>query len=160
MPDLGSDKTTSVAYPPKSLYDKWRDHADDLDISISYFIISMVEAGRKQVSIDGIATDSMHELRRQRSDLRAELERERQRVDELERQLHRTAYSDVVEFVADHPGASTPEIIQHIANTVPGRVADHLDLLEEDALDHRDDGYYVNNRSEKNESPTHTTESH
>jgi len=35
-----------------------------------------------------------------------------------------------------------PEINQHVADTVPGRVAGHLDLLEEDSLEVRDGSHY------------------
>lgn len=143
MPDLGSDTTTATTYPPESLYNQWADHAEDLDIPISQFLIRMVEAGRKQIDISTVADDSLQELRQQRADLRAEVERERQRVQELERQLYRTAQSDIVDYVEDNPGATTPEIMQHIADTVPARVASHLDALEEDKLDHRDDGFYL-----------------
>jgi hypothetical protein len=38
---------------------------------------------------------------------------------------------------------ATPKIIQHIANTVPERVASHLDLLEGDALERRTNGYHI-----------------
>lgn len=142
MPEISPDKTTAAAYPPELLYEQWRDHADELDMPISQFIIRMVEAGRKQINLEAVADDTHHELRQQRADLKTELERQRQRVKQLERQLHRTEHSDIIEFVANNPGATSPEIIQHIADTVPGRVATHLDTLEEETLDHRDDGYY------------------
>jgi hypothetical protein len=147
MPDLGPDKTTATTYPSEALYEQWSDHAEDLNIPISQFLIRMVEAGRKQIDLSTVADNSLQELRQQRADLRSELEQERQRVQELERQLYRTAQSDIVDYVKDNPGATTPEIMQHIADTVPGRVASHLDALEDDKLDHRNDGFYPRDTS-------------
>lgn len=143
MPDLGSDKTMAATYPPEALYDSWSQHADSLNMSTSQFIIRMVEAGRKQIDVEGIANESAQELRQQRSDLQGELERQRDRVSKLEQQLHYTAQADIIDFVEANPGATAPEIIQHLANTVPERVASHLDLLEGDSLERRSDGYHL-----------------
>ena len=143
MPDISSDKTMAATYPPKALYDSWCQHAESLNMSTSQFIIRMVEAGRNQIDVEDVANESAQKLRQQRSDLQGELERQRDRVSKLEKQLHYTAQTDILEFVESNPGASAPEIIQHIANTVPERVASHLDLLEGDALEHRKNGYHL-----------------
>lgn len=156
MPDTGPDTQTAVAYPSNSLYQSWVDHADNLDMKVSQFIISMVEAGRKQIQLDDAATSSVHDLRQQRDDLREELKRERERVRELERQLHRSAITEIDTFVSNNPGATMPEITQHVADTVPGRVASYLDLLEGDVLQHREDGYYPLDTESSNETPEET----
>lgn len=143
MPDISSDKATAAAYPPQTLYESWSQHADALNMTTSQFIIRMVETGRKQIDVEDLANESAQELRQQRSDLQQELERQRSRVSKLEKQLHHTAQSDILDYVKANPGASAPNIIQHIANTVPERVASHLDLLEGDALERRADGYHL-----------------
>jgi len=51
MPDITEEKTVATTYPPESLYNSWREHADSLDLAISQYIIRMVEAGRKQVDL-------------------------------------------------------------------------------------------------------------
>lgn len=142
MPEIGPDKTTVVTYPPESLYESWNDHADDLDMSTSQFIIRMVEAGRKNVSMEEASSNSIQELLQQRAALKREVDRQRNRIQDLERQLERTSQSDIVAFVSDNPGACTAQIIQHVADTVPGRVAGQLDALEGDVLEAREDGYY------------------
>jgi predicted RNase H-like nuclease (RuvC/YqgF family) len=144
MPDISADKVTATTYPPETLYESWCNEADQRDIATSQYIIRMVEAGRKQVDVEELASDSIQELRQQRADLQQELEHQRSRVRELEEQLHHTAQADIVEFVEENPGAATPEIIQHIAETVPARVASHLDLLEGQALTKQDGGYHLN----------------
>lgn len=143
MPDISSDKMMAATYPPQALYDSWSQHADSLNMSTSQFIIRMVEAGRKQIDMEGLANESAQELRQQRSDLQGELERQRDRVSKLEQQLHYTAQADMIDYVEANPGATAPEIIQHIANTVPERVASYLDLLEGDALERRTNGYHL-----------------
>ncbi len=142
MPDLGPDKTMAVSYPPEELYEQWSQRAEEMNLPVSQFIIRMVEAGRKQLNLENVANDSLKELRRQRSDLQTELERERQRVQELERQLFRTAQTDIIDYIEDNPGSTTPEIIQHMADTVPSRVTSHLDALEGDLIVYREDKFY------------------
>lgn len=143
MPDISPDKTMAATYPPESLYESWSEHADSLNMSTSQFIIRMVEAGRKQINVDGLVNESAQELRQQRSDLQKELERQRDRVRKLEKRLHYTTQADIIDYVEANPGVATPEVIQHIANTVPERVVSHLDLLEGGALEHRTNGYHI-----------------
>lgn len=152
MPDLGPDTQMAAAYPPERLYESWRDHADDLDMPVSKFIIEMVEAGRKQIDLEDYAADSMRELRDQRDDLRNEVQRQRARVEELERQLDRTARTDIVAFIEENPGATAPEIVQHVADTVPGRTVGLLDALDGRSIREREGAYYVL------DDPEHDTE--
>lgn len=142
MPDLGPKKTTAVTYPPQTLYESWCEQADSFDMSTSQFIIRMVEAGRKNISMDEASSESIRDLLQQRAALQRELQRQRDRIQDLEQQLQRTSHTEIVTFVDNNPGARTPEVIQHVADTVPGRVASHLDALEGDAIEHRNDGYY------------------
>jgi predicted RNase H-like nuclease (RuvC/YqgF family) len=143
MPDISEEKAMATTYPPEDLYDEWCAEADDKNIPTSQFIIRMVEAGRQQIDLDTLTSDSVQELRQQRADLQQELNRERRRVEQLQQQRHHTAQADILEYIEDNPGATTPEIIQHIADTVPSRVASHLDILEGDTIEHREDGYHL-----------------
>ena len=142
MPELSQSKTTATCYPPDELYSQWNEHAQRLNMSISQFIIRMIEAGRKDITPEQDNANSVRTLRQQVTNLQAELERQRERNQDLERQLRHTTHADIVEYVEENPGVSTPRIIQHIADTVPGRVAGHLDLLEGDELRCEDEMYY------------------
>ena len=142
MPELGPNKTTAVTYPPESLYGQWSDHADTLDMSISQYMIRMVEAGRQNISMEEASSESIRELLQQKADLKRELQRKEDRIQDLERQLQHTSRSKIVSYVEDNPGARTPEITQRVADTVPGRVASHLDALEGEVIEQRVDGYY------------------
>lgn len=157
MPDTGDDTATVTTYAPNVVYETWKDHADDLDQSVSKFIVQMVEAGRKQIQLDDVATSSVQDLRRQRDNLQREVKRQRKRVRELERQLHRSAAAEINTFVTNNPGATTPDIIQHVADTVPVRVVSYLDLLEGDTLQHREDGYYPLDTDADEEQANETT---
>ena len=143
MPEIASDTAMASCYPPESLYSKWCEHAEDLDMSTSQFLIRMVEAGRKNISMNGVPADSIRELRERRAELNREVARQRERIEDLEQQLDRTSRTDIVNFVDSNPGVTSQEITQRIADTVPGRVASHLDALEGEVLANRDDGYYV-----------------
>jgi hypothetical protein len=142
MPDITDEKAVATTYPPESLYNSWRDHADTLDLAISQYIIRMVEAGRKQVDLQETTSDTLRELRQQHTDLQRELEHQRTRNQELERQLHHTAHAEIISYVSENPGVAAPQIIQHIADTVPGRVAGYLDVLEGEELRINQGEYY------------------
>lgn len=139
-------------YPPESVYSTWCEHAEKFDMSTSQFLIRMVEAGRKNVSMDEFSTGSAREYRQQLTDLQQELERQRERNRDLERQLQHTAHTEIITYVEENPGATTPQIIQHIADTVPGRVVGHLDVLEEDTLMLDDERYYLCDSDEQRAS--------
>ena len=161
MPELSNDTTSAHAYPTKELYESWQEHAEQLDMSISQYIIRMVEAGRKNIDMDDSSSDTLRELLQQRATLNRQIERQNDRIQDLERQLDQTSQSAVASFIAENPGVQTPTIIQHVADTVPSRVASQLDALEGDLIERRDDRYYPieaeerdeNTRGNTNESP-------
>jgi len=86
--------------------------------------------------------ETNRELREQRNDLKEELAHTRDRVGELEEQLHRDERATVREYVEQNPGAEFGDIVQHVVDTAPERVNRHLDDLEGDALRGVDGSYY------------------
>jgi len=82
MPDIASEKVTAVTYPPETLYSDWQDHAEEVDMSISQFILRMTEAGRNHVDLEDVAQRSIQELHEQNTDLQRELKRQRARNEE------------------------------------------------------------------------------
>ncbi|SNR64828.1 hypothetical protein [Halorubrum vacuolatum] len=151
MPEISNDKTTAHAYPPKEIYNAWGEHAEELNMSISQYIIRMVESGRKNINMEDSSSDTLRELLQQRATLSRQVERQRDRIKDLERQLEQTSQSEIASFVTENPGVQTPVIIQHVADTVPGRVAGHLDALEGSLIERRDSGYYPINADERSE---------
>jgi len=131
---MGDDSHPTMTYPTEEQYDRWERKADDLDMSMSEFVECMVEAGLKKFDVDVDPDETNRELREQRNDLKTELDRARDRIDQLEDELHYGECGAIRDFVDANPGATYDEIVQHVIDTAAGRVTVHLDGLEGDAL--------------------------
>lgn len=137
-----TDKKSAMTYPTPEQYQGWKDDAEKMDMSVSEWMQAMIEAGRKKFDAQVEPDESAGELREQRNDLKEELDHARNRIDELETQLHHGERKDIQEFVEENPGATYSDITQHISNNLPERVKRHLDELEGKSLRLDDDGYY------------------
>ncbi|RLM47527.1 hypothetical protein DVK00_03190 [Haloarcula sp. Atlit-47R] len=137
-----TDKKSAMTYPTPEQYQGWKDDAKEMDMSVSEWMQAMIEAGRKKFDAQVEPDESAEQLRRQRNDLKTELERARERIQELETQLHHGEQAVIREFVEENPGATFEDITRHVIDTVPERLNRHLDELEGDALYVDDDGYY------------------
>jgi len=129
-----SDSRHAATYPTEEQYQRWQDRADDLGMSMSEFVECMVEAGMKKFDVDVTPDETNQELREQRNDLKAELDRARERIAGLEDQLHHGERQAIREYVEANPGATYDDIVQHIINTAADRVTVHIDSLEGDDL--------------------------
>ena len=138
-----TESKRAITYPTNQQYRQWSDRADELGYSsVSQYIQDMVEAGHKKFGATVEPDETNRELREQRNDLKEELAHTRDRVAELEEQLHRDERATVREYVERNPGAEFGAIVQHIVDTAPKRVNRHLDDLESDALRGVDGSYY------------------
>lgn len=117
-----------------------------MDMSLSEYVQSMAEAGRKDFAISVAPDETVAELRDQRADLRDELERTRNRVNRLEQMLHSGERGAIIEYVRENPGATTTEIMNHLNETAGKRRMDVLEALETEEL-RREDGAYYEARS-------------
>ena len=140
--DLSGETATAMCYPPKVLYEDWKDEADKWDTSVSAWIQHMVEAGRKEFEVGVQVDESAQELRRQRNDLKKELRRTRSRVDELETQLHDGERAEILSFLKQNPGASASEIVQHLAYDLPNRTHELLERMEGREIETDDGEHY------------------
>ena len=133
---MAIDRKQTIIRPPTEIRDQWESHADDMDYStLSGFIIEMVEAGRKKFDRYSIDPDTTAvELREQRNNLRDELDRQTERVRELEDRLDNNERATVRQFVEAEPGSTFAEILQHSINYAPRRINHHLDELEGDSI--------------------------
>jgi ElaB/YqjD/DUF883 family membrane-anchored ribosome-binding protein len=138
---MGSSKHAAT-YPSEQQYERWQDHADDLGMSMSEFIEAMVEAGMKKFDAAVEPDETNQELRAQRNRLKTELDRTRDRIQELEDAVYHGERRTIKRYVESNPGATYDEVIQHVIDTVPERVTTHLDDLEGDELRFEDGGYY------------------
>lgn len=137
-----TDKQPAMTYPTPDQYEDWKEEADGKDMSVSEWIQAMVEAGRKKFDANVERDETADELREQRNDLKDQMDLARDRIEELETQLHHGEQEVIREFVTENPGATFGEITQEVIDTVPERVSRHLDELEGDALYVDGDEYY------------------
>lgn len=135
----------AATYPTLRQYDRWAARADELGMSTSEFIEAMVEAGMKKFDASVNPDETNRELRQQRDDLKDELDRSRERIQELEDAVYHGERQTIQEYVRANPGAPYDEIIRHVVRTVPERVTTHLDDMEGEELLFEDDRYYSTN---------------
>lgn len=139
---MSSDTQPAMTYPTADQYERWKDRAAEFDMSVSEFIQAMVEAGTKKFDATVELDETTRELREQRNDLRDELDHARTRIERLETRLYQGEQATICQYIEQNPGTTYDEIIQHMMDTVPERVTDHLDDLEGDDVRIEDSGYY------------------
>lgn len=134
---MSRDGPTAKAYPTPEQYQRWKDRADELDMSVSEFIASMTEAGMKADRGFDVAIhpdETTAELREQRNDLRDELQHARDRIEALEDRLYDRERAAVLDGVVERQPATFDDVVEHVKAGVPDRVTTHLDELVGDRL--------------------------
>ena len=146
---MSSETQPAMTYPTEDQYDRWKQQAEEFDMSVSEFMQAMVEAGLKKFDATVEPDETVRELREQRNDLRDELDHARSRIDDLETRLYQGEREAVRDYIEENPGATYDEIIQHVVDTVPERVTTHLDDLEGEDVQVEDDRYYPRTNREE-----------
>jgi hypothetical protein len=124
-----------AAYPSEGTKERWQDEAQQMGMSDSNWVQAMVEAGRKKFTRDVEPDQSRKELRQKQNDLRKELRRARDRIEELEEQVHVSEREAVLNYLDSHPGAEYRDLVQHVSNTANARIARLLDQMEGTEVD-------------------------
>lgn len=124
-----------ATYIPDEEYEDWEEQAEEMGMSTSGWIKSMVRAGQKKFNRDVEPTVSRDELRQGRNDLRGELQRARDRIEQLEGQVHRSEREAIIEYIDENPGTEYGDIVQHVINTANSRVTRILDDVEGDKIE-------------------------
>lgn len=145
---MGEDTHPTMTYPTEEQYARWERRAEEHDMSMSEWVECMVEAGLKKFDATVQPDESVRELREQRNDLKAELRTARNRIEQLEDELHHGERGVIRDYVAANPGADYADIVQHVIDTAPSRIVDRLDALEGDVIRYEDGGYYPLNDGE------------
>ena len=140
---MRSETQSAMAYPTSQQYERWKAEADSRDMSISEFMQAMIEAGLKKFDASIDPDETNRELRQQRNELKAELDRTRARVQQLEEQLHKDDRATIRAYVEDNPGATWDEIVQHLMDTLPQRTTQHLNGMEGETLQVENGEYYL-----------------
>lgn len=142
MPETAEDTQMAAAYPTTDQYDRWKDRADEFDMSVSGFIASMVEAGMKKFDTSVEPDETNAELREQRNDLKTELDDARDRISKLEDRLYRSDSAEIRRFVEENPGTNFEAIKTHLRESVPERANEHIESMEGESLEVHGDRYY------------------
>jgi len=143
MTELGEDTQPAMCYPNEAQYQQWKDWADEMGYkSVSRFMIEMVEVGYKQIDLAIGYDEDTKELREQRNNLKQELDKTRNRLQEVEEQLYSGEREVILDLLEEQPnGASFAQIVQHVIDDTPVRVAKVLDELDGDEISHREGRY-------------------
>lgn len=131
-----------MCYPTTDQRERWDERADELDMNTSEFIKAMTEAGMKKFEVSVEPEEQNRELRDHRNELMDQLERAEERIEDLHRTRQYTEQSAVVRYVEKNPGASFEEILEHLTETLPGRLNRLLDELEGTELRVMEDRYH------------------
>lgn len=146
---MSSDSQMAATYIPQQQYTRWKSRAESLDMSVSEFIKSMVEAGNKKFKSTVDPDETASELREQRNHYQQELENAQDRVSKLETRLDQGERAEIRRFIESNPGATFEEITTHLIETVPERTNELLESLEGDAVRVDGDGYYPDRASDE-----------
>lgn len=143
MTEVGEDTQPTMCYPHQKQYEEWKKRAERNGYdSLSRFMIEMVEAGSKKIELS-VAPDENHaELRSQRNELKEQLQTARDRIAELENKVYSGERQEITNFLAKKPdGATFAEIVQHLIDDAPARVAQQLDEMEGEDLTRKNNRY-------------------
>ena len=145
MTELADDTQPAMCYPKEVQYEHWKCQADKMGYkSVSRFMIEMVETGYKQLDLTFGYDQETQELREQRNDLKRELDHTRSRLQEVEQQLYEGERESIITFVEDHLDSPTfAEIVQHVINDTPLRVANLLKELDGNRIEYVDGRYKI-----------------
>jgi len=141
--ELSDDTKYAVCYPSIPQYEQWTDRAEEMGYnSVSRFMTEMVEAGYKQLSSSITYDEETSELRAQRNELKRELDTSRERIKHLEERLYRGERRAIIQFLTEQEaGASFAQIVQHLIDDTPARVAEMLEDMEADQIESTDGNY-------------------
>lgn len=143
---MSSDSQMAATYVPQQQYTRWKSRADSLNMSVSEFIKSMVEAGSKKFEATVEPDETTTELREQRNHYQHAFKKAQKRVSKLETRLDQGERAEIRRFVESNPGATFEEITTHLIETVPERTNELLESLEGDSVRVDGDAYYPSTR--------------
>ncbi|GAB3704569.1 hypothetical protein GCM10028858_21450 [Halorubrum pallidum] len=144
MPGNSSDTQPTMTYPTKEQHARWKKEAEQMDMSLSEFIQAMTEAGMKKFDVDVEMDESLDEVRRQRNDLKSELDRTRDRLSDLEEQVQSKERAEIKSFVEDNPGANLQEISQRVVETAADRAIEQVNqMVTIGELQYENGEYYI-----------------
>ncbi|KPN31931.1 hypothetical protein SY89_02688 [Halolamina pelagica] len=123
----------------------WEDSAEAMGMSLSYWVQSMVEAGRKKFNRELSPRRSNKELREEVKDLRVKVQEQHAEIGRLLDKAYPSEQEAILDFVEKNQGADYIDIIEHIERTASSRVTNLLTELEGDELVFDEEGRVYTN---------------
>ena len=120
----------AATYPAEEQYEQWKAAAEEMGTTVSEWIEIMVEAGQKEFTRYAEQANSVEGIRKERNEIRSELENARDRIRTLERQLYRGERGAIIEFIENNPGVTKTDIQKELTATMGSRVETHMTQLE------------------------------
>lgn len=115
----------ATSYVPEKLYQEWQEAAEEQNQSISSFITTRVEAGRRQIQQSETKPSEIVELRKTIQELKADREELRRKLNNTEDIKYGVGMGKVKELIIDNPGIDKPSIVNFVAEE-PVKVADDI----------------------------------
>lgn len=143
-----SESVPVTVYVSEDTRDRWQDEADTVDMSLSEFVAAMTEAGQKKFDTEVEPDETKEKLREDRNYYQRELEKERRQKEQLEEQLHGGERQAITNFIESNPGVSYQDVVEHVADTAPSRVSNHLEEMNGQSIWNGSDGFYRLNDDE------------
>lgn len=138
-----------TVYVPEGTRDRWKDAAENMEMSQSEFVAAMTEAGQKKFDTKIEPDETDDEIREARNYFERELKNERREKEQLEEQLHGGEQQAITNFIESNPGASYQDIVKYVTDTAPSRVSNHLEEMNGQSIWSGGDGYYTFNNDEE-----------
>jgi hypothetical protein len=130
--DIGDEETVpATSYVTPIQYHHWQDEAEKRNQSVSTFISSMVEAGRRQISLEQGSPDEITDLRKQIQTLRSERDEVRRKLEATQQQDYQIGLGKIKELIVNNPGFTRREIAIHVSENPFIFVDKYLESLED-----------------------------
>ena len=128
--DSSDELVTATTYVPSTQYTDWKAEAAERGISISSFISTRVDAGRrniKRIESDPSETDQLrHELQQYRT----ERDALRRQLEAKQDQDYHVGLGKIEQLINNNPGIRTEEVISFVSENAVKFVDKYLSSVE------------------------------
>ena len=121
----GDDQIPATSYVSKQQYQEWKEVADEKNQSISSFIATHVEAGRREIEQVADQPSDIVELRKQVQELRAERDNLRNKLNNIENMQYGVGMGRVKDLIINNPGIDKASIVNFVMEE-PVKVTDDI----------------------------------
>lgn len=129
-----------ATYVPEKQYEDWKEKSEEMDMSMSEWVMGMVEAGQKKFDRDIQPDESKRELRKRNTDLWKDFQAATEERDRFRKQLLQTEQPEILEFIGKNQGCRYKEIAKHLAQNRGSRLTQMLDVMDGDEIEIDEEG--------------------